>query len=708
MKTPSLKTKLVFTITVLFTVLMSLMSFFILAYFDRTLKQSISRQEFTMVTAIAQEISHKLQTAQKQLVETAKIVTPEVIASSESAQQFLDDHPSLGAIFDNHVFLFSPAGEIIAESPFQPDRRGLDFSHRDYIKETIATGQPVISDPYLSSQDHGHPAIMFTVPIYNGAGDLVAILAGGLDLLKDNFLGEISRTPIGQTGYLYIYNTDRTMIIHPDPSRILRQDVPLGVNRLFDHAIEGFEGTEETVNSRGIPLLASFKRINLTNWILVANHPQSEAYAPLTTARIYFIWATLFGLLLTIVIMSFAVSHCLKPLSLFTMHVHEMPQKTGRDRLFFIDSTDEIGALSLEFNKMVLELDHQVWHDQLTGLYNRNFFEQVLQHYCLRTCAGLGIIVCDVDGLKLTNDTLGHSSGDKILIDAATVIRRSFPGDTLIARVGGDEFVILLPKTDNSKAETACRQIRTNIDDYNQNNPTPLLSMSIGFAVGNDQMKDIITLYKQADDHMYREKLHRSKSTRSAIVQTLMKTIEARDFITEGHAERMKDLVARLAREYGIPDGDIAELRLFAQFHDIGKVGIPDNILFKTGALTPHEQVVMRRHPEIGHRIAQSSPELIPIADWILKHHEWWNGGGYPLGLKGDDIPLPCRMLAIVDAYDAMTSDRPYRKALAHETAIAELKRCAGTQFEPAMVDKFIYILKNRLISHPDAPTSGE
>ena len=137
----------------------------------------------------------------------------------------------------------------------------------------------------------------------------------------------------------------------------------------------------------------------------------------------------------------------------------------------------------------------------------------------------------------------------------------------------------------------------------------------------------------------------------------------------------------------------MTDLRLLAQFHDIGKVGIPDRILLKPGPLEPEEVIEMRRHCEIGHRIAQSSPDLLPVADWVLKHQEWWNGEGYPLGLAGERIPVECRILSIADAYDAMTSDRPYRAAMTQRAAIEELRRCRGSQFDPVLVDQFITLL---------------
>lgn len=363
---------------------------------------------------------------------------------------------------------------------------------------------------------------------------------------------------------------------------------------------------------------------------------------------------------------------------------------------FSPNGDDEVLAICRNITERTLmesQLKHLSLHDALTGLYNRTFFEEEMRRLEKQRDGVAGLLICDVDGLKIINDSLGHNAGDAILKDVADILRLAFRAGDVIARIGGDEFVVLLNTNSTRIFENACRRIKHQIAAYNAKNPMPI-SLSVGFALSRQSPPDMNLLFKEADNNMYREKLHQKLSARSAIVQGLIKALEARDFITEGHGDRLQALAESFARKLGLPERSLPDLRLFAHFHDIGKVGIPDSILFKPGALDAEEWKIMKQHCEIGHRIAMSTPDLAPIANWILKHQEWWNGKGYPLGLKGEAIPLECRLLSITDAFDAMTNDRPYRKAVPVQTALTELRRCAGSQFDPALVDQFTCLIE--------------
>jgi diguanylate cyclase (GGDEF)-like protein len=365
-------------------------------------------------------------------------------------------------------------------------------------------------------------------------------------------------------------------------------------------------------------------------------------------------------------------------------------------RLVRVDSDKALALFrdTTEKRKMAERLEFLSMHDSLTGAYNRTYFEDKTLQLEARKHIGIGVFVCDVDGLKLINDTVGHRHGDELLKRVAIILDGYIEAPDFVARIGGDEFAVVLFEPTKERMEALEKRYKESVAGYNEENPHLPLSLSFGWAADFtgayfDQV------FKEADNNMYRQKMHQSHSVRSAIVQIMMKALEARDHITEGHADRLGDLMERMGQKLRLPQGAVADLRLLAKFHDIGKVGIPDSILNKPGRLTDEEMAVMRRHCEIGFRIAQSSSELAPIADWILKHQEHWDGNGYPLGIAREEIPIECRILGIIDAYDAMTSDRPYRKAVSQQAAVAEIKRCAGTQFDPDLAKIFIEMVED-------------
>lgn len=357
----------------------------------------------------------------------------------------------------------------------------------------------------------------------------------------------------------------------------------------------------------------------------------------------------------------------------------------------------------LEIRKQAEEkLHYNSLHDTLTGLWNRAYVEQAVNDIIQRHEQQIAVVSCDVDGLKMMNDTLGHHAGDQLLLETANVLTHVFAPHGIVARMGGDEFIVLLPGISTDQILDLCNAAKVMAAKTELYNLGYSLSLSIGWShyCGTDFDRSVFdSLMIQADDQMYRGKLSSGQSNRHVLVQGMMELLKVRDMMTEGHSHRLQQHAAIVGKAVGLTDSAIGDLRLLAQFHDIGKIGISDTILLKPGKLTSAERKEMERHAEIGHRIAQSIGELTPISDLILKHHEWWNGQGYPLGLKGEEIPTESRILAIVDAYDAMTSDRPYRKAMTKKEAVAELRRFAGVQFDPALVEVFVTSVmdKNKL-----------
>jgi diguanylate cyclase (GGDEF)-like protein len=336
-------------------------------------------------------------------------------------------------------------------------------------------------------------------------------------------------------------------------------------------------------------------------------------------------------------------------------------------------------------------------HDELTGLYNRAYFAQELARLGkdLSRSMPISIISIDLDGLKLINDTLGHKVGDDLLIMAAKIISTPFRKIDIVARIGGDEFCIVLPSTEYQAALVKRAEIVKLIDKHNDEKPSTKMNMSIGVATSEAaEGENIYDVYRRADENMYGYKIIHTDSPKSGVVEMLLTALSERDFMAQGHAKRLTDLAVKMADKMNLLDDERRNLILLAKVHDLGKVGIPDNILFKPRKLSEEEYEKMKEHVQIGNKIAVRSKELFYVANLILHHHEFWDGNGYSDGLKGEEIPLECRIFSIIDAYDAMISTRPYRDKISRREAVEELKKNSGAQFEPMLVDEFAKLVE--------------
>jgi len=362
----------------------------------------------------------------------------------------------------------------------------------------------------------------------------------------------------------------------------------------------------------------------------------------------------------------------------------------------FLKSYAHITAISLRRLQAEEEIRYISLHDSLTSLFNRYFLEEEMARLDTARQLPLSVIMADLNGLKMINDTYGHTHGDEMLKAVAAIIKNCCRKEDIIARWGGDEFVVLLPRTNALKAEEICKRINTRCNDCRVENIP--LSVALGTASKTSQEEDLIKILHEAENEMYKQKLAESRSTRSAVLNTLLKTLEEKSYETEMHTQRMKEIARLIGLKMNLPDGELNRLDLLITLHDIGKINISEEILTKEDQLTAEEWEEIKRHPEIGFRITRATEEFSHVAEDILSHHEKWDGSGYPRGLKERDIPILARITALADAYEVMSNGRPYKKALSHQEIVDEFINCSGKQFDPELTALLIQDILKEIV----------
>jgi diguanylate cyclase (GGDEF)-like protein/PAS domain S-box-containing protein len=341
------------------------------------------------------------------------------------------------------------------------------------------------------------------------------------------------------------------------------------------------------------------------------------------------------------------------------------------------------------------EILHLSYHDSMTDIYNRAFFEEEKKRLDTNRQLPLSVIMGDLNGLKLINDAFGHNEGDKIIKEAAEILKRVCRFDDIVARWGGDEFVVLLPKTSASGSEEILERIKKECEKtISQKIP---LSLSLGTATKEEISQPIDLIITDSESNMYKNKLGERENISNSIRTALEQALYEKSNETADHTGRIKELALKLGRRVKLTSSQLDDLSILASLHDIGKVAIPEKILMKKGKLTEKEWEIIKRHPVVGFNIAIASTQIVHVAKSILACHEHWDGSGYPNGLKGESAPIASRIILIADAYEVMTSGRTYKKPISKDEAIEELKRCAGTQFDPILVNKFIEIISGNI-----------
>ncbi len=614
---------------------------------------------------------------------------------------------------------------------------GFDLSQRSWYIKAQEHGQTVFTEAFINAS---LDKIIVTVacPVYFQQDQFAGVVGG--DIYMSTITEIVTERNGSNAGFAFLVDIRGNILAHPEIEYSPGTDF-IKISDYYSEyaALNGNSKLDEyTILVDEQEGYLSYLPVSDTDWYLASFMPYSDLAPAVDQMTVKAVMA---GIAIVLVFMLFVLySHLYvyRPLLIFENNLKKINVEADPSYRLPVNKNSELSTLGNSINNVLQKVQSYLttleekekslkkanrelktlieqlstaeealdyseerlyylsYHDQLTGLYNRFFFEAKLRYLSQKPEYPVTIISADIDGLKLINDTIGQSAGNSLLKACANLISDALDGEGILARVGGDEFSVILPLVNKEEGERVARQIRYQLYLYNQEHVNLPLSLSLGVATAENSSTSLKLLFKLADDQMFKNKLHRSKSARNGIVQSLIRTLAERDFFTEGHAVRLEKLCLKVGEKMGLSSRQLSDLALLAQVHDLGKVGIPDKILFKSGPLSEEEWQLMKEHSEKGYRIASSSTDMQDVAELILKHHENWDGSGYPLGLKGEVIPVECRIFAVIDAYDAMTNERPYKKSLSHEEAIQELEACAGNQFDPNIVKVFVQLLTNR------------
>jgi diguanylate cyclase (GGDEF)-like protein len=459
----------------------------------RLTRENIQKQQFAMTELIAHSIDDKLGTYLATITQLSQNVTPDCFLNSEKAQAFLNDHRDLISLFDNGIYLVNQEYAIVAETPYIEGRRGIKVPQLfPFLKDVQKQSFPDISNPYISPKSNA-PAIIMVSPVSDINGRHLGFLLGSINLTKDYFVEEIMGYKIGKKGYLYLFNTQRTMILHPDKTRIMKQDVPFGANILYDKAINGFEGSGETINSKGVTQIASFKRLKTVDWILASAYPQEEAYAPIKRFRTYLYSSLMLITLFSVVLVWLLTNRITSSLNSFTRQIYHIRENPEEMHEININSNDEVGLLAATFNDVMqkLHLSQKMLEnlsrtDPLTGLFNRRHLEieaPKLIDLSTREKSSTAVIMVDIDHFKKVNDISGHEAGDAVLIHLAMILQKAVRTYDLVVRYGGEEFLLLLPLITSQGATDIAERIRKSIQDTPITFNNELITITASFGV---------------------------------------------------------------------------------------------------------------------------------------------------------------------------------------------------------------------------------
>ena len=698
-------------------------------------KERVISSNLTSAVEISNQVDMQISDAINTIATVAADKTIQGMEQSK-AQIELAQLFSLSGALDG-MSVMNEKGQIIALAPYDPKVIGRDLSYRDYFKQALTDSRPVISEPFAGSS--GNNVIVIAAPVFGENGRVRGVLTGRLNLTKGNKLTTVLKGGAKKHGIIQIISKQGLIIFDPRKEFIMKQAEK---NPAVRDALNGKQGsTTLTIDDKAY--FVSYTTIPRLGWGVIVEYPKDRAFQSAMYLRNLMIIATVIICLIVFFITYLESKAIIRPLKVLLKGVERVAEGDYHFNVN-VKAQNEIGVLAEAFNTMVERIkimredtlqkkeelekvnsEKEVMSitDGLTKLYNHRYFQDCLEKavdIAQQEGSSVALMILDIDHFKYYNDLFGHPAGDKLLEELSQLLIRELGPNDMVARYGGEEFTIILYGTTRIQSMEMAEKLRAAVESFpfsgREQQPEGKITVSIGVASYPENAKNKEELIKLADEALYKAKsssrnkvelyfsvldelkkdLDQSEAELVNSTKMLIRIINAKDKYTSGHSERVGRYAVWIAEKMGLPADEIKTIKIGAFLHDVGKIEIGGEVLTKRGKLTPEEFELIKKHPFWGAGIIKAVDSLNPTLSLIMYHHEWFDGSGYPKGLKGLNIPLHARILAVADSFDAMTTNRPYGSRKTTIEAIEELKRCKGTQFDPDIVDTFLGALEEQ------------